>query len=232
MEYISDYSGFSVEKLALLPQKQLQQPEKLFFAPASVSDRNGAAVRQAPARTQHPGGSVINSLFRFTFAADPEAAAFQAAFNAFQLPVVKQHSLGVCPPVALRIDKPSGEPAGVSVSVQIKSKAFVFVRRAPAPVKTDKPRTVGNSPRLGTDRRDAFSLTASSRPSPSGKMLAQHRKEGACHSRNRDHECDNDPHPRRMTYFMSLSSKMSPHSGQNLGGFLGSSGSQPHLSHL
>ena len=127
--YISDYSGFSVGKLALLPQKQLQQPEKLFFTPASVSDRNGAAVRQAPARTQHPGDPVINSLFRFTFAADPEAAAFQAAFNAFQLPVVKQHILSVCPPADLRIDKPSGDPAGISVSVQIKSKAFIFVRR-------------------------------------------------------------------------------------------------------
>ena len=30
----------------------------------------------------------------------------------------------------------------------------------------------------------------------------------------------------------SLSSKGSPHSGQNLGGWAGSSGSQPHLSHL
>lgn len=156
--YISDYSGFSVGKLALLPQKQLQQPEKLFFTPASVSDRNGAAVRQAPARTQHPGDPVINSLFRFTFAADPEAAAFQAAFNAFQLPVVKQHILSVCPPADLRIDKPSGDPAGVSVSVQIKSKAFIFVRRAPAPVETDKPRTVGNSLRLGTDRGMCFPL--------------------------------------------------------------------------
>lgn len=87
--YISDYSGFSVGEPALLPQKQLQQPEKLFFTSATVSDRNGVAVRQSPARTQHPGGPVINSRFRFTFAADPEAAAFQAAFNAFQLPVVK-----------------------------------------------------------------------------------------------------------------------------------------------
>ena len=31
---------------------------------------------------------------------------------------------------------------------------------------------------------------------------------------------------------MSPSSKGSPHSGQNLGGCLGSAGSQPHLSHL
>ena len=33
-------------------------------------------------------------------------------------------------------------------------------------------------------------------------------------------------------YFLSLSSKISPHSGQNLGGLCGSSGTQPHLSHL
>ena len=32
--------------------------------------------------------------------------------------------------------------------------------------------------------------------------------------------------------WMSPSSKGSPHSGQNLGGWAGSSGSQPHLSHL
>ena len=31
---------------------------------------------------------------------------------------------------------------------------------------------------------------------------------------------------------MSPSSKGSPHSGQNLGGLVGSAGSQPHLSHL
>ena len=34
------------------------------------------------------------------------------------------------------------------------------------------------------------------------------------------------------SYWMSLSSKISPHSGQNFGGCFGSSGSQPHLSHL
>ena len=31
---------------------------------------------------------------------------------------------------------------------------------------------------------------------------------------------------------MSFSSKRSPHSGQNFGGFVGSGGTQPHLSHL
>ena len=50
-------------------------------------------------------------LFRFTFSADPEAAAFQTALNAFQLAVVKRDSLGIRPPAALRIGKPSGEPA-------------------------------------------------------------------------------------------------------------------------
>ena len=33
-----------------------------------------------------------------------------------------------------------------------------------------------------------------------------------------------------LDYRMSSSSNLSPHSGQNLGGCLGSSGSQPHLS--
>ena len=66
-------------------------------------------------------------------------------------------------------------------------------------------------------------------PLPS-RPPAQHRKEGARHSRNRDHERDNGQSPRRMTHFLSLSSNMSPHSGQNFGGFFGSAGSQPHLS--
>ena len=35
-----------------------------------------------------------------------------------------------------------------------------------------------------------------------------------------------------LYHLISLSSKGSPHSGQNLGGWAGSSGSQPHLSHL
>lgn len=35
---------------------------------------------------------------------------------------------------------------------------------------------------------------------------------------------------KRPSYFLSLSSNTSPHSGQNLGGLVGSSGSQPHLS--
>ena len=38
---------------------------------------------------------------------------------------------------------------------------------------------------------------------------------------------------RRNSYQrISLSSKISPHSGQNFGGFAGSAGVQPHLSHL
>ena len=38
--------------------------------------------------------------------------------------------------------------------------------------------------------------------------------------------------PEYLSYCLSLSSKISPHSGQNLGGWCGSGGSQPHLSHL
>lgn len=37
---------------------------------------------------------------------------------------------------------------------------------------------------------------------------------------------------RQFYYFVSLSSKISSHSGQNFGGCAGASGSQPHLSHL
>ena len=35
-----------------------------------------------------------------------------------------------------------------------------------------------------------------------------------------------------IIYLISSSVKRSPHSGQNLGGFFGSSGFHPHLSHL
>ena len=35
-----------------------------------------------------------------------------------------------------------------------------------------------------------------------------------------------------LNHFLSSSLNISPHSGQNLGGFEGSDGSQPHLSHL
>ena len=37
--------------------------------------------------------------------------------------------------------------------------------------------------------------------------------------------------PNMLRYLMSFASKISPHSGQNFGGFFGSSGSHPHLSH-
>ena len=44
------------------------------------------------------------------------------------------------------------------------------------------------------------------------------------------------PEERRLemlsNYTMSFASNGSPHSGQNFGGLVGSSGSQPHLSHL
>ena len=38
--------------------------------------------------------------------------------------------------------------------------------------------------------------------------------------------------PNSFLYFISPSSNISPHSGQNFGGFAGSCGSHPHLSHL
>ena len=37
---------------------------------------------------------------------------------------------------------------------------------------------------------------------------------------------------KQQFYFLSLSSNISPHSGQNFGGFAGSAGVQPHLLHL